>query len=139
MIEIKFRAKNLKGEWEYGYYLEFELCDGEGRCSYIKKDGCQPIKVLKETVGQFTGLLDKNQSEVYDGDIIKAPSGRIYLVMWSTWIHQERRDKWTVDEYQFTGWCIGYERNKPIDTLDSEVLQGEVIGNAHDNPELINE
>jgi uncharacterized phage protein (TIGR01671 family) len=139
MIEIKFRAKNLKGEWEYGYYLEFELCDGEGRCSYIKKDGCQPIKVLKETVGQFTGLLDKNQSEVYDGDIIKAPSGRIYLVMWSTWIHQERRDKWTVDEYQFTGWCIGYERNKPIDTLDSEVLQGEVIGNVHDNPELINE
>lgn len=139
MIEIKFRAKNLKGEWEYGYYLEFELCDGEGRCSYIKKDGCQPIKVLKETVGQFTGLLDKNQSEVYDRDIIKAPSGRIYLVMWSTWIHQERRDKWTVDEYQFTGWCIGYERNKPIDTLDSEVLQGEVIGNVHDNPELINE
>jgi hypothetical protein len=59
--------------------------------------------------------------------------------MWSTWIHQERRDKWTVDEYQFTGWCIGYERNKPIDTLDSEVLQGEVIGNVHDNPELINE
>lgn len=136
MNEIKFRAKNLKGEWEYGYYLEFELCDGEGRCSYIKKDGCQPIKVLKETVGQFTGLLDKNQSEVYDGDIIKAPSGRIYLVMWSTWIHQERRDKWTVDEYQFTGWCIGYERNKPIDTLDSEVLQGEVVGNVHDNPKF---
>lgn len=139
MNEIKFRAKKLKGEWEYGYYLEFELCDGEGRCSYIKKDGCQPIKVLKETVGQFTGLLDKNQSEVYDGDIIKAPSGRIYLVMWSTWIHQERRNKWIVDEYQFTGWCIGYEGNKPFDTLDSEVLQGEVIGNVHDNPELINE
>lgn len=34
MKEIEFRAKNLKGEWEYGYYLEFELCDGEGRCSY---------------------------------------------------------------------------------------------------------
>lgn len=71
MKEIEFRAKNLKGEWEYGYYLEFELCDGEGRCSYIKKDGRQPIKVIKGTVGQFTGYIDNFKKRVYEGDILK--------------------------------------------------------------------
>lgn len=135
MRAIKFRGKPTDDflKWVYGDLITFS--NGAAGIHMIDADGS--ISVNSTTVGQFTGLLDKNQSEVYDGDIIKAPSGRTYLVMWSTWIHQERRNKWIVDEYQFTGWCIGYKINRPIDTLDSEVLQGEVIGNIYDNPELI--
>lgn len=52
------------GEWIFGYYLEFSLFDGEGRCSYIQVDGCQPIKVDPDTVSQFTELLKGCEEQI---------------------------------------------------------------------------
>lgn len=124
---VKFRGKNLKGEWEYGYYLEFELCDGEGRRSYIKKDGCQPIKVLKETVGQFTGLLDKNGIEIYEGDIIKISKHEIPgIIKWDN-LRLCFLCEWT---NMPTAGDIGYLVNCCL---------LEVVGTVFDNPELLKE
>lgn len=145
MRAIKYRAKTPKGEWEYGYYLEFELCDGEGRCSYIKKDGRQPIKVIKDTVGQFTGLTDKNGKEIYEGDILgfTTKKGMGYQkdgikVALPVVFGRYNPDDCTLSEY--VGFWVEYS-SEHRGSISYEIGShgAKVIGNIYDNPELINE
>lgn len=66
MREIRFRGKTLSGKWVYGYYLH----DGQ-RGRYVITDGLLDIDAVKpETIGQFTGLHDKNNVKIYEGDIV---------------------------------------------------------------------
>jgi uncharacterized phage protein (TIGR01671 family) len=117
--EIKFRGKTAKGEWLYGYYLEKELCDGAGRCAYIKFDGSQEVIVLKETVGQFTGLCDRNGKDIYEGDIFQTDRGIVAVVEW------ERE-----------GRFLAFTYDRKIVYVNREPLV-KVISNIHDNPDLL--
>lgn len=147
MREIKFRGKNLNTkEWVYGDLLQWN--DGEtaiGVHGQFIDDGYhfnenydKTPYVDETTVGQYTGLKDKNGKEIYEGDLIKAPSGRIYAVIFSTWKHEEKREFLKIiDIYEHTGWCISLDGVNPCELLDSEVCQGSVIGNVYDNPELL--
>lgn len=124
MREIKFRGKRVNnGEWVYGYYL---VAAG---MPFISAFGIrEPILVDPDTVGQYTGLKDKNGNEIWEGDVCRAIANtRVpldpFAVIWNNeyaqWFWKDLKGE---DEF----WKSIAERS-------------EVIGNIHDNPELLGE
>ena len=115
MRKILFRAKRPDGKWEMGYYftkpiLEFHsLILGESQWA-----------IDPDTLGQFTGLKDKNGTMVFEGDIVKLRTGRICHVVYKA----------------LNGFC-GFDL-EPIAELDRPVpndsifFDCEVIGCVHD-------
>lgn len=139
MREILFRGKRVdNGKWVHGFYIENELFDGRLEPSIIPvdekgaalydDDGYNiEIKVNPETVGQYTGLTDKNGKKIFEGDILSGQlddlfptEESIYEVVWHDY-----------------GWHI--RNNSGIDTADKEWIRQyfKVIGNIYDNPELL--
>ncbi len=139
--EIKFRGKYIyTEEWIYGNLVNIE----EDRYAVLpvinsmRGETIAMYEVNPETVGQFTGLHDKNGKEIYEGDLIKAPSGLVYTVIFGTWVHDEKKEfPKIIDKYEHTGWCISLDGNTPCELLDSEVYSGVITGNVHDNPSLL--
>ena len=122
MREIKFRGKRLdNGEWLYGYLIRLH------GIPYIypnpANNGWTSYEVDPDTVGQFTGLLDKNGKEIYEGDILIEP-GIFNLPRTVFWDHRFMR--FGNIPLSICGYIDLYDYNKT-----------EVIGNIHDNPELL--
>ena len=121
--EIKFRSKRLdNGEWVEGSLLQ----DDYGTCMIVEfaDHHEQWHEVDPETVGQFTGMKDKNSVDIYEDDIIGGSNGSINGIPWPFSLHIQWNDK--ACEFNTPNW--GY--------MDSTHYY-EVIGNIHDNPELL--
>jgi len=126
--EIKFRGKN-GNDWVFGS-LVYSHKENQ---YYITEHSENELsfEVAPETVGQFTGLRDKNGKEIYEGDILavceydgKTIENYYAKVIWDdcSFIteHADEQQEWLC--YHFA---------------DSSCSEIEVIGNIHDNPELL--
>lgn len=128
--EIKFRAKAInddffKGEWVYGYYTK-ELWSGN--LLDVITDGANDIPIQVETLGQFTGLCDKNVKEIYEYDIVRvyAKDGAFNIVV-----------KWSNESMAFMA-CYVDGNQSPFSWFTKLlVYELEVVGNVFDNPDLI--
>lgn len=132
MREIRFRGKFVYPNTQTGQFdwVCGDLVHGIEKHKIICEDGSQ-YEVLSSTVGQFTGLHDKNSKEIYEGDIVKLDES-ICIVQWHDYLAQ---------------YYLAFPGDRPPHYNDGkasifEMMKYytlEVIGNIYDDPELIKE
>ena len=117
--EVIFRGKRTdNGEWVK--CSETYIRDGDG--IWLSDENLNVVTVIPETVGQYTGLTDKNGKRIFEGDILKA-FGYIYVIMWDSiramFYLRDPVYRVTPDFYNYCGRDLS------------------VIGNIHDNPDIL--
>lgn len=136
MRQIKFRGKRVDNrEWGYGGY--YQASTGENRIITVDETTgtITDWNVQPDTVGQFTGLLDKNGKEIYEGDIITLKGNYPRVVLWDKMSWALMPTEYFHDE---TFWIMNLQ-HPGLDWWEEFADEFEVIGNIHDNPELLSE
>lgn len=146
MREILFRGKTKNGEWVEGFYYIATsgyagsdevigkpchmITTGRWQASgaYGERNELAEHRVIPESIGQYTGLTDKNGKRIFEGDIV---INDYYL----------KKDKTKNSIIEYGEWncsccngVYGWVSNGYVDFRDDDVI---VIGNIHDNPELL--
>ena len=140
MRDILFRGKTSEGDWVYGYPFvqakgtEYEECyilgDLDVRLSIYDLWDCAE-KVDSETIGQYTGIEDKNGKKIFEGDIVSVNGFDIPLFIELTDLEKE-------PEYASISWnCRMSGHPHYLHRLENKPSKYEVIGNIYDNPELL--
>lgn len=131
MREIKFRGRDVDGIWHYGSLIatppqEIVLIAENA----LRDDGL--AEVLASTVGQFTGLKDHKGREIYEGDIVKVMSYGEESFHVVKYMVEEDYPAFDLDPVLGDGECNSL--SYCLNDLDTKIT---VIGNIHDNPELL--
>ena len=124
MREILFRGKNFGGKWEYGVPVFTGL---NNELAFMKQMHSYDHQVIPKTVGQYTGLRDKNGAKIFEGDICRnTRTGEIVSVKWhgtmAGYVWSKRKENGCL--FEFGELFRAYDKY-------------EIIGNIHDNPELM--
>lgn len=135
MRQITFRGKSKHtGKWLYGDLLrnvngDFAVVPPFDMYGHNE---CSIYEVEEDTIGQFTGLADKNGKEIYEGDVLECIGER-----------SDNKDKVYRREVVFYGsaFCMVEELFSWINPLFNHLVNQELLwsicGNIHDNPELL--
>ena len=123
MREILFRGKDIRGEWEYGVPVFSGL---NNELAFMTQMYSNAHQVIPETVGQYTGLTDKNGNKIFEGDILKSDD------LYEEPLLVTFNEKCSAFQVLFKdGYSEGFLEQY------TNVYHLEVIGNIHDNPELL--
>lgn len=145
--EIKFRGKRLdNGEWVFGNLLQ--ICGGyiiyhgsQTESDEFEDDGKTAIYLYKNevsavdpsTVGQFTGLLDRNGKEIYEGDIITVIGNYPRVILWD-------KVSWAImpcELYNDKHFWVMNLQHPGNDWWEEFANEMNIVGNIDDNPELL--
>ena len=147
MREILFRGKRIdNGEWVEGYYGEFH-----NRPTVQRENSCQIFEpredayicgsyigglwhvVDRKTVGQFTGLTDKNGKKIFEGDVVESKfTKKPYIVRFGEYTYTNE-----YGEEECACGLYNEEADGYVTPFGCPENWASVIGNIHDNPELL--
>lgn len=127
MREILFRAKTVDNIWHYGFPIVYS----DGSFDFYELEDNPIVETYNEiyketkkgTLGQYTGIEDKNGTKIFEGDFIKAKHNtNLYSVYWN-------EDRFYIED-------VWGNLIKPTQTAINH-FECEIVGNIYDNPELI--
>lgn len=121
MREIIFRGKrNFNGEWLEGDLIHYT--DGAVAIKQNIPDGlAAAFRIDPATVGQYTGIKDKKGRRIFEGDILCFSDGETLCTV----------------EWRYSGFCIVEPGCYPDSILDADDGLWTIVGNIHDNPDMI--
>lgn len=138
MRDILFRGKRKdNGEWVVGYYVMVDPVDMPARhrkpkavifperasCNWFNKYFYHAIEVLPETVGQFTGMTDKDSTKIFEGDIVTG----------SNFFHEDR----IVHRVVYEDGGFYFQDEDDVAWNPEHVNNVRVVGNIYDDSELL--
>ena len=152
---IYINGKEIKGKWVYGDLVKCMTDNGEcigikdtiyevntNRCNLI------PNIVIPETIGQFTGLTDKNGKKIFEGDIVKLILDNGEIRFFKVSIKKVKRRVISHPNFvdassyvEITGVVFEWNGFQLFPCVDENGIvdysKMEIVGNIHDNPELL--
>lgn len=137
MREIKVRGLSVEqlvgdDQWIYGFGVDFcEMVDGPTEAYLYTDHGV--YKVHPESVGQYTGLKDKNEKEIYEGDLLSDVLSNSKSVLLNTIIFEDGAFK-----HQFHNkWTVKLRGSDKDYMFGNTSMIFEVIGNVVEHPHLL--